>query len=154
MFVFSVKTDRKHLALGLTSFVAVVAAVVVAASAPKSGAVAGKPLDFKVTSAEERVALLHDLGHEVLLDSETVEEIRLPDDPDAALTTYEALQTPSGLSLLKHCGKRVKLYTYTVTNAQTDGTVWAHMYIYRDRVVAGDITAADPEGKQVPLITQ
>lgn len=150
MFVFSVKATRKRLIAVLAGFLAVVGIVTLVLCLPTTQSTAGRAVDLKVTSAEERVQLLHELGYEVA--DETVQEIRLPDEPDAALTAYEALQTPAGLSLLKYSGKRVKLYTYTVTNAQTDGTVKAHVYIYRDRVIAGDITEADPNGTQKALI--
>ncbi len=150
MFVFSVKATRKRLAAVLTGFLAVVGIVTLVLCLPTAQSTAGRAVDLRVTSAEERVQLLRELGYEVA--NETVQEIRLPDEPDTALTAYEALQTPAGLSLLKYSGKRVKLYTYTVTNAQTDGTVKAHVYIYRDRVIAGDITAADPNGTQKALI--
>lgn len=153
MFVFSVKTDRKSLVWGLTGVIAVLAAVVVMVSQPAgSRATGGKAIDLCVSTAEERVQLLNDLGHQV--SDETVQEIRLPDDPDEELTAYEALQQSAGMSLLRYAGKRVKLYTYTVTNAQTAGKVTAHLYVYRNRVIAGDITPAEAEKPQEPLINR
>ncbi len=153
MFVFSVKTDRKRLAWGLTGVLAVLAAVIVAVSQPGgSRATAGKAVDWRVSSAEEREELLNSLGYQVA--EETVQEVRLPDDPDEKLTAYESLQKSAGLSLLRYAGKRVKLYTYTVTNAQTAGQVTAHLYVYRYRVIAGDITPADADKPQEALINR
>ena len=87
----------------------------------------------------------------LLASCETVQEIRLPDEADAVLSAYEELQTTSGLSLLKHSGKRVKLYTYAVIDT-VGAKAQAHLYVYRGRVIAGDITAADPDGTQSPLL--
>ena len=74
-----------------------------------------------------------------------MQEIRLPDEADATLTAYEALQESAGMSLLKYCGKRVKLYTYTANDSSK-----IHLYMYRHRLIAGDVTA--PDGTQTPLI--
>lgn len=150
MFVFSVKADRKQLLWGASCLAAVAAAIVVSVSLPpKSAAVGSAAVDLRVSSTEERVQLLKELGHQVDGTVERVEEIRVPDEPDAALIAYDEMQS-AGMGLRAYCGKRVKCYTYTVTNA-TD-TVFAHLYVYRDRVVAGDITSADPSGTQQPLI--
>ncbi len=148
MFVFSVKAEKKVLAVALVCVLAVVGMVTLGLCLPAKH-VSGKAVSFKATTAEERLALLHDLGHETAADSETVREIRLPDEPDDVLIAYEQLQLDSGLGLLKYSGKRVKLYTYTVTNAQSDKAE-AHLYCYRDRVVAGDITV---NGEPMPLFS-
>jgi len=44
------------------------------------------------------------------------------------------LQETVGRSLKDYCGKRVRLYSYQTV----DGGV-AHLYVYRDRLVAGDV---------------
>jgi len=151
MFVFSVKADRKQLAWGLLCLVAVAAAVTISfALPPKHAAVGTNAADFRVDSTEERVQLLQELGHRVDGATERVEEIRIPDEADAALLTYDKIQ-PQGMGLQAYGGKRVKCYTYTVST-DTGGTVWAHLYVYRDRVVAGDISSADPKQPQQPLL--
>lgn len=144
MFVFSVKAEKKHLLAALVCTVVAVTMVVLGLCLPTQS-VGGRVTNFKAATAQERVALLNEWGYTVELADETVQEIRVPDEPDEALRTYEALQTSSGLSLLKYSGKRVKLYTYAVSDGRT-----AHVYCYRDRVVAGDITA---NGTQKPLIS-
>lgn len=153
MFVFSVKAGRKQV-LAAVGVVAVTVALVCAVAIPSSHtATNGRAVSLTVRSAEERVQLLRDLGHEVQPSSEQVEEIHLPDEPDEALRAYDALQTPAGLGLMDYAGKRVKCYTYTVTNAEVEGTVLARMYVYRNRMIAGDISSAAPNGFEQPLIT-
>lgn len=148
MFVFSVKATRKGLMMALAGAATVIGMVVLALVLPPSQAVGGKPADRRVTSAEERVALLDRWGYAV--EGETVQEIRVPEEGDTALDRYEALQNSSGLSLKEYEGKRVKCYTYTVVGSEPP--VKVHLYVYRDRVVAGDVTAAD--GTQTALITK
>lgn len=153
MFVFSIKADRKHLIAAAAALVVAVVVLVLAVVLPGNrAATVSRTVDWRVTSVEERVRLAHDLGYEVDATSECIEEIRVPDDPDATLVAYDALQEAAGLSLLKHSGKRVKFYTYTVNNTADAKTTWVHFYVYHDRVVAGDVTTAGPNGVQKGLM--
>ncbi|MBQ9860885.1 MAG: DUF4830 domain-containing protein [Clostridia bacterium] len=131
MFVFSVKTSYRQVlsALGCVAVVAV--AAVTAALLPEQAVVVSTT---RVTSSEERVAYLCSLGVEITADSEEVREVRIPDEPDEVLLQYDALQETAGRSLTAYSGKRVRLYSY-----QTADGGEAHLYVYRDRIVAGDV---------------
>ncbi len=150
MFVFSFKATRKTLAMAAVGVLAAVGMAVLAVCLPVVQPTSGVPIG-KAATAEERVELFRALGHEVA--DETVREIRVPDEADETLAAYEKLLEPAGMSLMKYSGKRVKLYTYTVTNAKADETVQAHLYTYHDRVIGGDITTVGTNGTQLPLIS-
>ncbi|MBR5540066.1 MAG: DUF4830 domain-containing protein [Clostridia bacterium] len=132
MFVFSVKTSYKQI-LSALGCVAVVAVAVIAATVmpPEQAVVVS---GARVTSSEERVSYLRSLGLEIKEDSEEVREVRIPDEPDQTLQQYNTLQEQAGRSLEAYYGKRVRLYSYEVTNGGA-----AHLYVYRDRIVAGDV---------------
>lgn len=147
MFVFSVKATRKRLTMLVTGLVAAIGMTALALTLPPSQAASTRPIERKVTSAEERVALLGELGYTVA--GETVREIRIPEESDPMLEQYEQLQSALGSGLKKYSGKRIKLYTYTV-DGESPATV--HLYVYRDRVVAGDVTTAD--GTQTALMAK
>lgn len=149
MFVFSLKATRKTLAMAALGVLAAVGMIVLSLCLPVAQPTGGVAIG-KAATAEERVELLRALGHEVA--DETVREIRLPDEADETLIAYEKLLEPAGMSLMKYSGKRVKLYTYTVTNAKADETAQVHLYMYRDRVIGGDITTVGANGTQRPLI--
>lgn len=148
MFVFSVKATKKRVLMLLGGVLAAIVVIVLVLTLSPAQAAGTAPIDRRVTSAEERAALIAECGYTVT--NETVREIRVPEESDTALDEYEALQATSGLGLKKYGGKRVKLYTYTVSG--NEPTVTVHLYVYRDRVVAGDVTAAD--GTQTALITR
>ncbi len=153
MFVFSLKADRKYMIGAAIALVLAVVAIVLAIVLPSGDTpTAAQEIDWEVTTTEERVRLVHELGYALDAASECVEEVRVPDDPDATLIAYDALQEKMGLSLLEYSGKRVKRYTYTVSNTVDGKTAWVHLYVYRDRVVAGDITTAGPNGRQKALM--
>ncbi len=131
MFVFSVKTGYRQI-LSVLGCVAVVAmAAVTAAVLPKQSVAVSAT---RVTSSEERIAYLRALGVEITENSEEIREVRIPDEPDEARLRYDALQETVGRSLTAYGGKRVRLYSY-----QTADGGEAHLYVYRDRIVAGDV---------------
>ena len=134
MFVFSVKTSYRQILSVLGCAAVVTVAAVTAAALPKEAAAVSAT---RVTSGEERVSYLRTLGVEVAENSEEVREVRIPDEPDEVLLQYNALQETVGRSLEDYSGKRVRLYSY-----QTADGGEAHLYVYRDRIVAGDVEVA------------
>ena len=140
MFVCSVKTSYKQI-LSLLGCLAVLAVAAVSAAVLPEQAMTVS--SARVTSSEERMAYLRSLGYEIVEDSEEVREVRIPDEPDEVLLQYDALQESTGRSLVEYGGKRVRLYSYDIA----DGGA-AHLYVYRDRIVAGDV---ENEGEMQPI---
>ena len=138
MFVISLKTDRKQALTAIGCAAVLLIAVLTAVMVPKPEVTA---TSARVTNSEDRLAYLRACGIEADGNSEEVREVRLPDEPDETVAEYNALQEQSERSLAPYYGKRLRLYTYdAVTN---DGAATAHLYVYRDRVVAGDVTIGD-----------
>ena len=140
MFVLSMKTTRPRLwAFGavLALLLTVVAGTKLLPAAPRTSAAAG--------AATDPAALLRELGYEVEEPWTALREVTLPGEGDVTLDAYNALQQTAGYDLRPYLGERVKLYTYAVSNYPGEERVEAHVYVYKNRVVAGDIasTAAD-----------
>lgn len=140
MFVFSVRTNYRQILSALGCVAVVVTAAVMMAVMPEQTTAASA---VRVTSSGERVSYLRSLGVEIAENSEEVREVRIPDEPDATLSQYNALQETVGRSLEKYAGKRVRLYSY-----QTADGGRAHLYVYRDRIVVGDV---EREGEMQPI---
>lgn len=138
MFVFSVKTGYKQIFSVLGCLAVVIVAAVLSLTMPARPAVS---TGARVSGSEERLAYLRAQGLEVVADSEQVREVRIPDEPDEVLLQYEQLQQQVGRSLEPYYGKRVRLYTYDVTNTGGE-QITAHVYVYHDRVIAGDVEDA------------
>ena len=51
----------------------------------------------------------------------------------------------------KYQNKRVTRYTYKVTKYDSDGEVYANLFVFRGKIVACDISSADPTGFVIPL---
>lgn len=147
MFVFSVKTTKKQL---ITSAVCVAAMIVLAIAAAATStpirSTSGTPMGSTFTTDTDRVGYLNSLGYETVSEPTKVQEIRLPDEADSVLQEYNTLLQQVGMDLEPYYGKRVKCYSYQVLN-HADGDAVAHLYVYRDKLVAGHIETA--KGQQL-----
>lgn len=132
MFVISVKTSRRQVLSMLGCLAVLAAAITMAVVLPQPAA---DPVNAQAADSADRVAYLRAQGLEIDEGSEEVREVRIPDEPDENLLQYDALQQEVGRSLQTYGGKRVRLYTYDVGETGT-----AHLFVYRDRVIAGDVT--------------
>lgn len=106
----------------------------------------------KVKTNEDRIALLSGLGWQV--SEQPVEEVQvqIPAEFDSVLDRYNSLQMDQGLDLSKYKRKTLTRYTYQVTNyPDYEGTVYANLLVYRNKVVAGDLCSASADGFVSPL---
>ena len=72
------------------------------------------------------------------------EELIVPENFDESYDDYLALQSKQGFDLTKYAGKRIKRYTYTVTNySDSEAEVHAALLIYKNKVIGGQLQAAD-----------
>ncbi len=100
----------------------------------------------KIKTNEDRVEFLSRFGWEV--DSEPLEEkeVIIPAEFDKIFAGYNQIQKAQGLDLGKYKKKKLMRYTYKVTNYEGDGTVYANILVYRNRIVGGDICSAEAGG--------
>ena len=120
--------------------------VLAAAGAAKGAAGAG----ISAGSRAERTALLESLGHRPDADGETEKTVRLPKEFPAVLDNYEKLQHSQGFSLKKYAGKEIKIYTCPLLDGGRE-EVYSTLYVYKGRVIGGDIHSVNFEGYMQPL---
>ena len=154
MFICTLKASNiKFFAVVITAVALLVTLVAVTGGAASDALEAfaapdaGKISFENVRSNEDRVAFLRQFGWEV--GSEGVGEVRLklPAEFDGIMNEYNEIQKSQGLDLSKYKGNEVTMYTYVVTNYPGyDGEVRANVIVANNRVVAGDVCSADPDG--------
>lgn len=145
MFIVTAKVPRRKLLAGAVTvlcccFVIAAALIVtmdertITASAELSG----------VRSNEDRIAYLNELGWQVSETPAVTEELLIPETFDESFDDYLALQEQQGFDLTKYAGKRIKRYTYDITN-YSDGQlgVQAALLVYKNKVIGGQLQAAD-----------
>ena len=101
----------------------------------------------KIKSAEDAVGFLSQFGWEVEATPIESKEVTIPAEFDKIFSAYNELQREQGLDLSKYKRKQVTRYTFRVTNyGGYEGTVYANVLVYRNRVVGGDLCSADVTG--------
>ena len=142
MFIVSMKTTRPR----VIAYAAVTAALLVTVLS-----LAGRQDTLRTQAAAagaddgSRAAYLQQLGYEVTPQAVSVQEIIIPADSDEVFAAYNALQTAEH-DLTAYCGERVKCWTYAVTNYPGEEQVQAHLYVYKNQIVGGDISSMMQDG--------
>ena len=115
----------------------------------ESGATVSYRYD-KVKSADDAANFLSQFGWVVDAGSAETREVTIPAEFDKVFAGYNELQRSQGLDLSKYKKKTVSRHTFTVTNyaeqVGVEGTVYANVLVYRNRVIGGDICSADVNG--------
>ena len=50
------------------------------------------------------------------------------------------------MDLEPYRGRRMKCWTYEITNYPDDSSVLAHLYVYNDKIVGGDVASTSVDG--------
>ena len=76
-----------------------------------------------------------------------VKTVTIPAEFDKVFAAYNEIQKAQGLNLSKYKGKDVTRYTLRITNYDGyEGTVYANVLVFRNRVIGGDLCSADATG--------
>ena len=92
---------------------------------------------------DDRLAYLSGLGWQTSSQPIATEELLIPEEFDESYTGYLQLQADQGFDLTQYKGRRVKRYTYQLTNYPSqDEPVQISLLIYKNRVVGGQIQSS------------
>jgi len=155
MFIYSFRASTIKLVgvicVALTVLITLIAFVPTYAISSQTGA---NPDDTsvsysydKIKSAADAAAFLSQFGWTVTPEPIEVKTVTIPAEFDKVFSAYNELQKAQGLNLAKYKNKEVTRYTFALTNYEGyDGTVYANVLVYRNRVIGGDICSADVSG--------
>ena len=153
MFIYSVRANTvKFLGFVLIALLLIVGIVATGDNDTVMAAGSGGTIDYSgIKTNEDRVAFIESFGIKVEDTPMSEQAFTMPKDFDRVILGYNEIQKRQGLDLSKYQNKRVTRYTYKVTNYDSDGEVYANLFIYRGRIVAADLCSASPEGFVIPL---
>lgn len=152
MFVYSIRAGTVRffgvVCVALLLLVSLVAFVPELSPVAAAGEIEEEKISYEnINSPADGVSFLAQFGWEV--DPTPVENttVTIPAEFDKVFAAYNELQRAQGLDLSGHAGRVVRRYTYRVTNYEGySDTVLANLLVYRDRVIGGDICAAQADG--------
>lgn len=152
MIVYATKISVKKTIAGVLALGAVACgAALLAPEAAKTAEVQTVSeeltIESKLSSNEDRVALLESYGWKVNAEPRNEREVQIPKTFDETYQAYNAIQQAQGLDLTPYQGKRATLYTYELLEYPTGATgVTANLLIRRKHLIAADISAAEADG--------
>ena len=151
MFVFSIKTSRRQVWSFLLCL-AVLAVILLAALFWPAKTATRASATVAAGDDAARVAYLKSLGYEVDPSFCEVREVLIPDEFDEVFLAYNAMQQAADMDFAPYHGKRLKCWSYRLLNSGGNGEVRANLYIYKDKVVGGDISETVHGGKSTALL--
>ena len=158
MFVYSLRASTLKffgiIAITLAALIAIIVFVPVYAQGGIDGnatvAVGDGQASYsydKVRDVGDVVEFLSQFGWTVDGASAENSKVTIPENFDKVFAAYNEMQKTQGLDLSKFKKKELTRYTLRVTNYQGyEGTVYANVLVYRNKVVGGDICSADVKG--------
>ena len=106
-----------------------------------------RPNPKGIKSNEDRIAYLSQWGWQVADEPLSVQELLIPKEMDSSYLEYLTMQQAQGFDLSKYAGKRVKRYTYEITNYPTgEAGVQANLLICKNTVIAGEVLSPQLDG--------
>ncbi len=106
----------------------------------------------KLESTKERTEYLSGCGWIVDPSSEQEQIIHIPEVFSEVYEDYNHLQLQQGFDLRDYAGKDCTLYTYDVENYPDESqTVLANIYLYKGRLIGGDIHSTNLDGFMIGL---
>lgn len=149
MLIFTARVTRTRVIAAFAALIVICGAIAIAVNLDRSNSigVAAATVPTKVSTNEDRISYLESCGWRVTTEPLAVEELLIPDAFDETYAEYLALQQSQGFDLTKYCGKRVKRFTYEITNYPTgEAGVQASLLIYKNQVVGGEVLSPRLDG--------
>lgn len=159
MIIVTARIPKKRLLAGAATALcccAVVAAALILTLGGRAVTVSAEVKNIRTN--DDRLAYLSGLGWQVSPQPIATEELLIPAEFDDSYAGYLKLQEDQGFNLAQYCGKRVKRYTYQLTNYPAqDEPVQIALLVYKNRVVGGQIQSSSGSflhGLTMPSSTQ
>ncbi len=155
MFVYSVRASTVRFFAVITLTLALLVGILIFGSSGGNAVYASSvSVDFSgIKTNDERIKFISEFG--ISVDEAPIETVdfSVPENFDRIIAGYNEIQRTQGLDISKYKNKKVTRYTYLVKNYEGyNGEVHVNLIMYRNTVVACDVSSADPAGFILPLV--
>ncbi len=144
MFVFSLRASTvKFFGVIVLTIAVLVGALALGNTAVEAAATASVKFSGIKTN-EDRLDFISNFGIEVAGEPSETKSFTVPENFDKVIAGYNEIQKSQGLDLNKYKNKKVTRYTYEIDGyGDYKGTAFVNLIIYRNTVVACDVSSAD-----------
>lgn len=153
MFVFSI--SKKRIRLTAIIVLLILLFVILLSLNYKTVHVSANPNPSqKLPTIEDKIAYISNYGYEVDAEPFEIQEMIVPDTFDETLEKYNTLQKSQGFDLSLFCGKRIKRWSFRITNdpnSTEEHPILVNLYLYNQKVIAGDVASTKLDGNMHAL---
>ena len=158
MFIYSMRASSvKFFSVIVLTLAVLVGLVVFGKGGGEAVYASSADVDFSgIKTDEDRVRFISQFGIKVSEEPTETEEFRVPENFDRIIAGYNEIQKKQGLNIEKYKNKKVTRYTYEIEDYEYEGKkveAVVNLVIYKNTVVACDVSSASPDGFVLPLIT-
>lgn len=151
MLIVTAKVPRRKLAIGtaLAALACCCAVVLNLSNASLTQEVSSPvaPTSTGIKTNEDRIEYLRSYGWEVVSEPLATQELVIPKEMDDSYSEYLKLQAQQGFSPEQYAGKRVKRYTYEITNYPSgEMGIQVNLLIYKNTVIGGEVLSPQLDG--------
>lgn len=151
MLVMSIRSSKfKIIAIILAAAILVGAAIFFTVKRRSANTESLLPVKIKGGTSSERIEFLHNCGLSVDEEPLEVTEIIIPVEFDEVYKDYNEIQIKQGFDLQSYSGKRVKKWTYKVTNypdyGESSDAIRANILVFNGLIIGGDVCSVELDG--------
>lgn len=151
MLVMSVRSSKfKIIAIIVAAAILLGAAIFFTVKRRSANTESLLPVKIKGGTSSERIEFLHSCGLNVGEEPLEVSEIIIPMEFDEVYKDYNEIQLKQGFNLESYSGKRVKKWTYKVTNYpgydESSDAIRANILVFNGLVIGGDVCSVELDG--------
>ena len=93
------------------------------------------------------------MGWQINAEPIQTQSVKIPAEDSEVFRRYNELQQSQGFELSQYAGRQATRYVYEVLNApESQGPVYATVFVLDGKIVGGDVTDTAPEGKMQALV--
>lgn len=154
MFVYSVRASTVRFFGVVVLTLAVLVGALILGQSGAIAVYASSGISFDgIKTNEDRLAFVSQFGIEITGDPKEEVSFRVPSKLEGVLADYNELQKSQGLDLSRYKNKKVTRYTYEIDGyGDYPGPVCVNLIVFRNKIVACDVSSADPAGFIEPLV--
>ena len=155
MFIYSVRASTIRFFSVIVLTLVILATLLIVGSGDGAFVSASSDVvDFSpMKTNEDRVEFISQFGINAKEAPVETEEFRVPENFDKVIAGYNEIQKKQGLDLSKYKNKKVTRYTYEASGyGESSDTVFVNLIVYRNTVIACDVSATNPDGFVAPLV--
>lgn len=150
MFVWSFRMSKRELviiAIGVAAFIITVLLLLLPSGSREASVLVESGYTLEADGSDQRLGFLSQFGWQCTPEPVSVKEVIIPAKFNDVYAQYNDLQKQQGFDLQRYSGRRVKLWTYSVTNYPGGvQDVVANLLVLDGKVIGGDISSTLLDG--------